>query len=237
MIELKKLRLVAISIWQKHGLYSPFILLFRFSFFFYSWFFRRNKRFIFNGKEYKYFIHLANVTFRCERGIEIPIGVNTFPLTGDILELGNVLNQYFKFDHDVVDKYEKDSDVINEDIITHAPDKRYDLILSLSTLEHVGWDETPREPGKLHLAFKKLQSLLKPGGKLLVTVPLGYNSFLDEGIKSEMFRSCNVHFMHRVTALNDWEETSRDEAMRYPYGSKYPCANGIAIIIYEHSRS
>ena len=52
---------------------------------------------------------------------------------------------YYKFEHDIVDKYEKKKGIINQDIVDYKPDKKYDLIISISTLEHVGWDETPRE--------------------------------------------------------------------------------------------
>ena len=70
-----------------------------------------------------------------------------------ILEVGNILSHYFSVNHDIVDKYEKDVDVINQDIIDYHPNKKYDLIVSISSLEHVGEDETPREPKKILYAL------------------------------------------------------------------------------------
>jgi hypothetical protein len=59
----------------------------------------------------------------------------------NILEIGNVLSHYFPVNHDIVDKYEKADGVINQDVVHFYSPKKYDLIVSVSTLEHVGWDE------------------------------------------------------------------------------------------------
>lgn len=66
-----------------------------------------------------------------------------------MLEVGNVLSHYFPIHHDIVDKYEVCPGVINQDIADFLPQEKYDLILSISTVEHVGWDEQPQEPTKL----------------------------------------------------------------------------------------
>jgi len=59
----------------------------------------------------------------------------------NILEIGNVLSRHIKLEHDILDKYETAKGVINEDIVDFKSEKKYDLIISISTLEHVGWDE------------------------------------------------------------------------------------------------
>jgi len=51
-----------------------------------------------------------------------------------------VLSHYFAVKHDIVDKYEIAPSVVNEDLVNFKPGKKYDLIVSISTLEHVGWD-------------------------------------------------------------------------------------------------
>jgi hypothetical protein len=38
----------------------------------------------------------------------------------------------------VLDKYEQAPGVINEDVVSFSPPQKYDLIVSVSTLEHVG---------------------------------------------------------------------------------------------------
>ena len=51
-------------------------------------------------------------------------------------------------------------------------------IVSISTLEHVGWDENTKDPDKIFQAIKNLKSYLVPRGKLIVTMPIGYNPCL-----------------------------------------------------------
>jgi len=69
-------------------------------------------------------------------------------------------------------------------------------IVSISTIEHVGWDETPRDPKKIPLALENLATkCLAPGGEIVVTLPIGYNTYLDKlmmelekkGIELRMF--------------------------------------------------
>lgn len=197
----------------------------------YAWHrvFRANKTFALEGQSYPYAVHLQNATFRNERAVEIPIALGMFPLAGQILEVGNVLSQYGRFPHDIVDKYEEGAGVVNVDIVDYEPGKRYDTIISISTLEHVGWDETPREPEKLLRAMAKLRSLLTPGGRLLITVPLGYNSCLDAFIRDGAFEGIRWLYLERVSRANDWVQTTQEKALQRGFASRYPCANALAV--------
>jgi len=56
-------------------------------------------------------------------------------------------------------------------------------IVSISTIEHMGWDETPRDPKKIPLALENLIECLAPGGEVVVTLPMGYNIYLDKLLK------------------------------------------------------
>ena len=137
----------------------------------------------FGGRELPYWLHRHNLTWRNERSVEIPIAVDFLAAHGHGrgLEVGNVLGRYgLRRDWQVVDRYEVGPDIINVDIVDYAPAESFDFIVSISTLEHVGWDETPREPDKVERAFHRLRSLLAPGGVMLVTAPLGYHPRLDE---------------------------------------------------------
>ena len=58
--------------------------------------------------------------------------------------------------------------VINEDIVDFSPSKNYDLIVSISTMEHVGWDEYPNDPPKILKGLRNLTRLLSPRGSLLL---------------------------------------------------------------------
>ena len=108
------------------------------------------RTFTFAEESYPYFRHWRVTTFLNERTIEVPIVTRELARRpgASILEIGNVLNQYVHIPHTVVDKYERASGVLNVDVVDFDPGVQYDLIVSISTLEHVGWDETPKEPDK-----------------------------------------------------------------------------------------
>jgi hypothetical protein len=210
-----------------HGIWFPFIILHR------AWlcFFRKTiskKTFVFRGKPQRYSIH--PFTLDNERTVEISIAEALLKnRTGSILEVGNVLSNYLSFPHDVVDKYEKAPGVINEDIVSYSPGKSYDFIVTLSTLEHVGWDETPREPEKIHRAIAHLKGLLKGGGELVATLPLGYNTYVDQILATKQTGFTECIYLKRINSANEWREVSLEEVVGAAYGSPYLCANAICV--------
>ena len=68
-------------------------------------------------------------------------------MRGQGAEIGNVLAHYVETDHLRVDKYEQAEGVQNLEVLDFDPGP-LDWIIAISTLEHVGWDEEPRDPGK-----------------------------------------------------------------------------------------
>lgn len=184
-----------------------------------------------NGQAYDYLLHpyiLDN-----ERAVEIPIvmGFLRERLHRDILEVGNVLPNYFSFAHVVVDKYEKAPGVINEDIVDYSPPKKFDFIVSISTLEHVGWDETPKDSEKFSKAISKLKGMLTGDGLMIATIPLGYNPHLDQQIREQRTGFPEVYFLKRTTANNQWRQAALEEVASARYGSPFPCANAIAVLV------
>ena len=129
-------------------IYGRFNLFSNYLSYIYYRLFDKSKIFKFQGQFYTYFDHPYNTTLDNERSIEIPIISKFLSENKDdnILEIGNVLSHYFNFEHDVVDKYEKSEGVTNEDVVDFKSSKNYSLIISISTLEHVGWDEDPKDP-------------------------------------------------------------------------------------------
>ena len=123
--------------YQLHGVGFPFVGLQRLCVSFWRRTFR--KSFLFSGEQRQYWIH--PYILNNERAVEVSLA-HTFlrKPTAATLEVGNVLANFFSFPHDVVDKYEKAPGVLNEDIVSYSPGKKYDFIVTLSTLEHVGWD-------------------------------------------------------------------------------------------------
>jgi len=148
----------------------------------------------------------------------------------NILEIGNVLSHHVQFEHDVLDKYEIAKGVISEDVIDFRSVKKYDLIVSISTLEHVGWDETTLDDTKIPKAIENLKSLITSrGGTIIITLPLGYNSNLDKLLKDGVIQfSKQFHFI-RISKGNEWKEASWEEVQDARYNSPFPFANGLLI--------
>ena len=186
-------------------------------------------RFTMGEVEYPYLVHKYNEAWRNERSVEVPIALSYAPRGKRVLEVGNVLNNYAPFPHDVVDKYEVAKGVINEDVVDYDPPHRYDLIISVSTLEHVGFDEKPRDPKKILHAISNLRRLLTPNGLLVFTVPLGYNTYLDDLVATEREGFKDVRFLARVSEENDWSEVEFDAVRNARYGYPFNNANAIAV--------
>lgn len=189
------------------------------------------KTFIFQGKAYEYFDHAYNTTRHNERSVEVPIILDLVKqFEGkSILEVGNVLSHYSSIPHDVVDKYEKAEGVVNKDIVSFKPKKKYDLIVSISTFEHVGWDEFPRDSKKIPRSLSHLKSLLKKGGKCVFTVPVDINDFLDKALHEHTLPITSMHCLKRISRSNVWEEKSWEQIKNSQYDSPFPNANAIVI--------
>ena len=199
---------------------------------------RARRRFRFDGKDYHYFVAAYNDTWANERAVELPIVLDHLrPRDGqDILEIGNVLSHYIGLTHDVVDKYEEAPGVTNIDVLDFSPAKAYDLIVSVSTLEHVGFDEAVRDPEKPARTVNRLRGLLRPGGKLVLTFPLGYNPDLDQQLASGVLELDDVRYLKRVSASNRWQEVSARDVLGAKYGTPYPFANAIAIAVSQQKQ-
>lgn len=194
----------------------------------------KSNKFTIAGKQFTYYFNRNN-SIDSERVIEIPLSywfVKSHPcFSEEFFELGNTLNQYFKIPHIVVDKYEIAEGVINEDIIDFKPKKKFKLIISISTIEHIGFDEPQKEEGKALKATKKLIDMLSENGSLLITVPLGYNQEIDEMLKERKINFTEMYFMKRVSKWNYWEETILEDALTKKYNSIYPFANAVAFLV------
>jgi len=141
----------------------------------------KNKSFEFNRENLRYFVHFYNRTWLNERCIELSIGryfINKYNKR-KILEIGNVMSHYQDVYHTVIDKYESSINVLNLDVADFSLNQKFELIISLSTMEHVGWDEEIKDPDKIIRSINNLKSHLSIDGVILITLPIGYNSSLD----------------------------------------------------------
>lgn len=129
------------------------------------------------------FDHIYNSTYFNERGVEIAVAqhwLNEYywneDMPGDALEVGNVTSHYdLTWVHHVVDKYEPGQRwfpnlVKNLDVFDIKGE--YSLIMSISTLEHVGYDPPENvDVTATSRAIDHLRSLLFSYGRLCVTMP------------------------------------------------------------------
>lgn len=184
--------------------------------------------FSYKNKLLRNFYHRYSTTWRNERQIEIPIAreiiapyvstcwknyhprFNKNPI--NILEVGNVLSHYYDYPHDCVDKFEKAQGVINADIVDWKPKRRYDLILSISTFEHIGYDDDEETYNKPLLAIADCLDILNPGGKMVITLPLGYNPAIDDMLLTgKLIANSETYYRYGINIV--WEEVNRKEAL------------------------
>ena len=192
---------------------------------------RNPQAFEFQGRRIPYVRHPYNRAWRNERSVELALARDFVERHRGtrILEIGNVLGHYGPVNHCVLDKYESSPGVTNADVVDFDPAEPFDAIVSISTLEHVGWDEHPREPEKVLRARANLLRLLRPGGPLLVTVALGYNPHLDRYLAEGRFEFPGEIYMKRINRANEWREADAGEVQGARYGAPFRNANAIFV--------
>lgn len=141
--------------------------------------------FTYRGRELAYLDHPYNATRHNERAVEIPIAVDFITKqSGAGIELGDVLGHYTDAGPDagpflVVDLDENADGALTADVREWTPDEPLDWLVSISTIEHIGWDPPTGEVDP-HAAPRLLDRIDQfTRGPMLVTVPLGYNPGLD----------------------------------------------------------
>lgn len=183
------------------------------------------------GTQHSYLHHPYNYTWLNERAVEVPLALAV--LAGHdparVLEVGNVLAHYRPVRHTVVDKYERAPGVLNVDVVDIDLAGPFDLVLSVSTLEHVGLDEEPTDPEKPARAIAHLASLLAPGGRLWCTFPVGYNPALDAGLRAGALGFDRLTALRRLGPDNRWRQVPIDEVWSTDYDWLVYTAHAVVI--------
>jgi SAM-dependent methyltransferase len=171
------------------------------------------------GRRYPYLYHRHKLTWLTERAVEVPVAQAIVDGAGGkrVLEIGNVLSHYRPQTHVVLDKYERAPGVLNRDVLELDDIGQFDLIVAISTLEHVGWDEAPRDPSKPLRAIRALRSALAPGGLLVITAPVGYNAALDAAFRSGEAGLSRAAALRREPGTSRWRELAPDDVWTTPY--------------------
>lgn len=151
-----------------------------------------------------------------------------------IIEVGNVMQHYGPISHQVIDKYEVSPGVQNMDVLDFRPSTKIDLLLSISTFEHIGFDDDNAQSSgqKILDAVRHCRSILSENGTLVITVPLGYNPDLDQLIQTGALEASSISFLRRV-GFSNWEETDLVTAYLHPYRFRFPYANSLAVIEFS----
>ena len=106
---------------------------------------------------------------------------------------------------------------------------------SVSAMENIGYSyEEPYEPDKFLSGIKNLKKLLAPRGKILITLPLFFNSNIDKLIKERKTPFNKEYFLKRVSFLNEWVEVDFNKAMKSSgYEGYFANANVLYVGILE----
>ncbi|MCZ2860384.1 class I SAM-dependent methyltransferase [Blastococcus sp. VKM Ac-2987] len=190
-----------------------------------------------DGTAHAYLRHPYNYTWLNERAVEVPLAAAVLAGAGPgarVLEVGNVLAHYRPVDHAVVDKYERAPGVRNVDVVDIDLPGPFDLVLAVSTLEHVGLDEAVQDPGKPARAIAHLRSLLAPGGRLWCTIPAGYNPALDERLHTDGLGATRLTALRRTGRDNRWEQVPLAQVRDVPYDWLLYTAH--AVVVAEFGR-
>ena len=151
---------------------------------------RWNRQFTFRGRQFCY--NRIPYNNWSERAVEVPLAFDFLARHVEhMLEVGNVLQHYENELSDVldvrnrciVDKFEVGSGITNVDILAMDSNDKYQAVLSISTVEHVGqhvsldgcYGEQNKHcdlEGPLK-AIAKIYDLLDVGGQALITTPFG----------------------------------------------------------------
>lgn len=194
----------------------------------------KTRVFEYDGKELPYAKGIYNGAFSNERTIELAIVFDMIKKFegSKILEIGNVTQNYKIIeDIDILDKYEKGYRVINKDIMKY--DKQYDLIVSISTFEHIGQDEEEKRASKVFDAIEHCKKMLLPGGKLLITIPTCYNVYLDNIVTNNTIGYSKVNCYKRVDEYNRWIKCELSEAKTCAYNAPFHNANGLIVLEFD----
>jgi SAM-dependent methyltransferase len=192
--------------------------------------FGTSRTFAYAGASYEYLAHRHNYTWLNERAVEVPIArAGVASADGRVLEVGNVLGHYGRVAHLVLDRYEQASGVINTNALEFEDADGFEFIVSVSTLEHVGWDERPRNPSAAERTFAHLTKLLVPGGSVLATVPVGYNVHLDKAIREGRLELSELRALRRDERHNIWHEVEPAKVWDAPYDWLLFTAHGIVV--------
>lgn len=214
---------------------------------------KTKEAFVFNGEQLDYLFHSYNNLGLTERSVEIPIVKHylTRKKWSNVLEIGNVTNYYEDYfsglfpNKTIVDKIERNYNVITSDIANFFSPNGFDFIFSISTFEHMdsdlgrNLDHVPGIAKNGTVAADNIvhcyENLLEKDGLMVITAPLGYtpewdSTFRDGILDKYPFKGFKKQLISRVSEQNWVQTTEFDADNPHAYGTPFPYANHIAIV-------
>lgn len=142
-----------------------------------------------------YFMSGYNQTWQNERCVELELAFRWLEQKDNVMEVGAVIpyyaeGGYFEISHEVIDPYDEKATIA--DFMENIDLTGYN-ILAISTIEHIGTTDYDGSGERQKLvdadaAPNSLQQILNQGDSCFVTVPIGYNSGLDDWLEENLHR-------------------------------------------------
>jgi len=93
--------------------------------------------------------------------------------------------------------------------------------------------KTLNDPKKILQAIENLKGLLAPKGKIIITLPLGYNPELDKLLRDGRIQFTRLFCLKRISKDNRWIEVYWKDLENARYDTPFYAANGLVIGIIE----
>ena len=188
----------------------------------------------YKGRVYPYIDDAYNGTRANERAVEVPIALSYRNQAQRVLEIGAVLPHYIPGwpagRHDCIDLHEEYPGVVNADVLTYKPKGHYDLIICISTLDHL------LNSHDVKTAVSRLLSWLRRGGLLFATVPanqppeVGGGAWLDALVLSGDL-GADITRMDKMSPFqNGWQERPLHGSPSLAYNRPTPQANTLYLM-------
>jgi SAM-dependent methyltransferase len=191
------------------------------------------------GRTFPYQVSDYNGTRQNERAVEVPVGLFLLgqATNGDasVLEVGAVLPHYrvgWPDDgHTVIDLHEEYPGVTNADVLTWQPGNQFDLIICISTLDHL------HDMEELVDALRGLRRWLAPGGLLFVTLPYGQPAWVGGGPWVDRFvlgenDAAACWRMDKTDPVRHLWEQIEDDRPPLAYNGQSPAANTVYMLLW-----
>jgi hypothetical protein len=186
--------------------------------------------FEYNGRVYPYITAEYQSTRKNERAVELPIALHYYNEAGAVMEVGAVLPHYIpgwpKRAHPCIDLHEQFPAVINADVLTYEPMHMIDLVICVSTLDHLN------NADEVITAVERMKSWLVPGGLLFATIPanqpskVGGGPWLDDVVLSGAL-DMTMYRMDKVDpAGHNWQQVDMSTPAKQ-YGHPTTWANTV----------